>query len=147
MNVEGQVIHDGKIVGYFEYWGSSDYVPSKFYDTWAEVWNHWRDRAEATCTCGQSPVKVILWNEYGTGNHFPCEACLTCHAITGETRNHPDRDLLETSDEHPLGPEFETDNVRNCRGDRSRNVTGPELASSTVQVTPLDVEVSEGKLP
>jgi len=116
-NVEGQVIHDGKVVGYFEYYGSSSIAPTAFFDTWDEVWQHWRTMPEATCTCGKA-VSVMLYTEYGGGSYWPSEACLTCHAITGIRCGYDEPlDINEwPKDGHPLGDEHQTEWARLCNG-------------------------------
>jgi hypothetical protein len=117
-NTHGQVIHDGNVVGHIEYYGSSSCVPPRFFDTYAEVDEHWRTWPQAECTCGQPPVPVLIWVEYGSGYHWPSDACLICHVITGLRSSYDEPlDIDEwPKDGHPLGEEHETEWTRLCRG-------------------------------
>jgi hypothetical protein len=108
-NVLGHVVHDGAIVGYFEYHGSSSRAETVIYPTEAF---YLRSGQVNECTCGKPPVDVLLWTEYGGGYYWPSQACLDCKAIVGE-RYSFERD--DDSDGHPLGAEFETEWAKLCR--------------------------------
>lgn len=120
-NCTGQVIHDGKIIGYVEYQGSGGMVMSRFFDTVEEVSEHWRTRPQASCTCGQPSVPILIWVEYARGFHWPSEACLACHAITGPVDDNDESFWADDGNDpwpkegHPLGEEFETEWTRMCR--------------------------------
>lgn len=107
-NMLGQVIHAGKIVGYFEYEGSNSRAATVIYG--AETFPLRSGRVNE-CTCGKQPVDVLLWAEYGGGFYWEASACLECKAIVG---NRYDEDSV---DGHPLGPEFETEWAKFCRGE------------------------------
>lgn len=77
----GEVIKAGETIGWFEYNGTSDYAQPKIYSSSDEVWEHWRESPEVTCTCGNDEP-VILYSTYGNGFHWPGRACLHCRAIT-----------------------------------------------------------------
>lgn len=80
----GEVIKDGKTVGYYEYNGTSDFVTSKIRATEQEVHDHWRGHdLFGKCDCGQPPEDVLLYTCYGFGYYWPGKACLQCMAIVG----------------------------------------------------------------
>ena len=84
----GEVYHNEKLVGYYEYNGTSDFAWRRIFDDSKELWNkYWRtDHALwADCKCGEPPQDVILYSDYGNGFHWPSRACLKCHAIVGNT--------------------------------------------------------------
>jgi hypothetical protein len=117
-NAYGHVVHDGKIAGHFEYYGSTDVCSSIFYDTEKEVSDNWRSGRQAVCTCGEPPVDVLLWNDYGGGSYYPSQACFRCHAITGPRDINSVWDAgLDSVDGHPLGPEYETEWAKLCKGE------------------------------
>lgn len=107
-NVEGQVIYQGRIAGYFEYEGSNSRAATVIYDTGAFPL---RSGQTNICTCGKPPVDVLLWTEYGGGFYWSSQACLDCKAIVGERYDY------ELVDGHPLGQEFETEWSKLCRGE------------------------------
>ena len=111
-NVLGHVVHDGKIVGYFEYHGSGSHAETVIYPT--EAFDL-RSGQVNECTCGLPPIDVLLWTEYGGGFYWPSQACLACQAIVGQ-RYH-DLDADDHVDGHPLGVEFETEWAKLCRGE------------------------------
>lgn len=83
-HANGEVIHECNIVGHFEYNGTTDVACSKIYESHDEMQKHWRDGAEAKCTCGERPTDVLLYTDYADGHYWPSTACLKCGAITGE---------------------------------------------------------------
>lgn len=111
MNTHGHVIYDGRIVGHIEYYGSSDRFATRFYDTEQEVMANWRTSPAAVCKCPSPPCTVRLYDGYGHGTYFPSLACLKCHAITGITSASDSDEEVEVEG-HPLGKEFETENVK-----------------------------------
>lgn len=107
-NVLGQVIHGGKVVGYFEYQGSYSRAMTAIYSTEAFPL---RSGQINKCNCGKPPVDVLLWTEYGGGFYWESLACLDCKAIVGERYDD------DSVDGHPLGAEFETEWAKFCKGD------------------------------
>jgi len=85
-HASGEVIKDKKVVGYFEYNGTSDIVFPKIRDTIEEVSDNWREEEpfNRQCTCGLPPEKVLIWSSYGAGFYWDGEACLICKVITSE---------------------------------------------------------------
>lgn len=80
----GEVIVNGKVVGYFVYYGTTDYAISKIYDSAEESSNNWRNHIFQECTCGEKSIDAILWTSYGgkDGFHWNGKVCLICKAIT-----------------------------------------------------------------
>lgn len=85
-HASGQVIKNKKVVGYFEYNGTSDIVYPKIRDSMEAVSNHWREDQpfSRTCSCGRPPEDVVLWSSYGAGFYWEGKACLRCKVIMGE---------------------------------------------------------------
>src|SRR4051812_49050638 len=85
----GEVIHDGRVVGFFEYNGTCDVACNRIFCDRNNLWdNHWRTQYvnDAACVCGEeSPgQEVILYADYADGFHWPATACLTCGVILTE---------------------------------------------------------------
>ncbi|TSC82425.1 MAG: Uncharacterized protein G01um101419_581 [Parcubacteria group bacterium Gr01-1014_19] len=80
----GEVIQEGKVVGFFEYDGTADVALSPIWDTRDEVDANWRIGLWTQCTCHQPSTDVLLFTEYGGGFYWPAKACLNCKAITNE---------------------------------------------------------------
>lgn len=78
----GEVIHDGAVVGYYEYNGTTDNAIGRIYHSFAELWAVWRCGDMGKCVCGKSPVPVVLYSDYGGGFHWDAKACLACRTIT-----------------------------------------------------------------
>ncbi len=79
----GEVIHDGAVVGYFEYNGTTDNAIGRIYHDFDDMWqNHWRCGDMGKCVCGKPPVGVVLYSDYGCGFHWDAFACLACRTIT-----------------------------------------------------------------
>lgn len=80
----GKVYKDGNVIGYYEYDGISDVVCTAIRRTIEEVHKYWRKDNTANCQCGQTPIAVVLWTDYGGdhGMHWPGKACMRCMAVT-----------------------------------------------------------------
>lgn len=102
----GEVIHEGKVVGRYEYNGTADVAMSRIFDTNDELKQHWRTEHadDAECTCGQPPADVILYSDYGGGFHWPAKACLKCHAIVEHLRPWSDYEDEWPKDGEPSTP-------------------------------------------
>ena len=85
-HASGEVIKNKKVVGYFEYNGTSDIVFPKIRDTLQEVSDNWReeDPFDRKCTCNNPHDEVIIWSSYGAGFYWGGQACLVCRVITSE---------------------------------------------------------------
>lgn len=118
-HAQGEVIRDGKRLGFFEYNGTCDFAIPVFYDTLEEVMANWRNQPKVACTCGKPPVDVILYADYGGGGYYwPAQACLDCHVLLGTLDTMSVMD--ETNDEypkdgHPSG--IDTEWARFCKGE------------------------------
>ncbi|MEK7640932.1 MAG: hypothetical protein AAB389_02970 [Patescibacteria group bacterium] len=101
-HANGEVIYQGKVVGLFEYDGTSDIAVPAIWDTNEELEAHWRNNDWKKCTCGQPNIDVILYTDYGYGFHWPAKACLKCKAITASHQPFPydGEDLRKRG--HPL---------------------------------------------
>lgn len=83
----GEVLQNGRVVGYFEYNGTADFAYPNIRATLQEVEDHWRDPDfDAACACGGKPINVELHAAY-CDLRWQSQACLKCRVITGET--HP----------------------------------------------------------
>ena len=82
-HANGEVIHNGLVVGHFEYNGTGDFAYRRIFPTHEELHRHWRtDHADdAACSCGKEPVAVILYSDYGSGFNWDGKACLECCCI------------------------------------------------------------------
>lgn len=81
----GEVIKDGKVVGFFEYNGTSDIACSAVQKSVTDVTTYWRSPDNCRkCECGRAPESVILYSSYGGGFYWESTACFHCMAITGE---------------------------------------------------------------
>ena len=103
----GEVIHNGKIVGYFEYNGTADFAMMDIHPTAEERNAHWREECTHECTCGKPPEDVILYTSYGMGFHYKAKACLSCMVIVDGFEPYRydgphGEDLADTTDHHPL---------------------------------------------
>jgi|GEM_PF-6743928 len=85
-NSLGYVCIEGVVVGYFEYFGTSDVAEREIRGTKQAVSDHWRQPEHRQCTCGLPPTPAMLYSTYGYGYYWPSEVCLNCLCITGETR-------------------------------------------------------------
>lgn len=81
-NADGAIIKNGKILGYFEYFGTSDIAISMIYSTYEELINNNRQKGDWNeCKCGKPAEEVILYTNYGGGFHWQAKVCLYCKAI------------------------------------------------------------------
>lgn len=79
-HAEGEVICGGKVVGFFEYNGTTDLACTRVFPTRDELDANWRGSVFADCRCGKPPADVILYTAYHDF-HWPGSACLACMAI------------------------------------------------------------------
>lgn len=97
----GEIIKNGKTVGYYEYNGTSDIVLPKIWKTHEEVSEHWREDNPFSrkCDCGKDePVQI--YSSYGNGFWWKGRACLTCMVVT-EGINPYDEEIEEHK-HHPF---------------------------------------------
>lgn len=100
-NMMGEVIKEGKVVGYYEYNGTWDMARSDIHPTEEAVIENWGEDCTHVCNCESKGEPVILYSSYGGGFHWPATTCLKCGAIL-EGREWPATDDM---DGHPLGEE------------------------------------------
>src|SRR5687768_10382284 len=102
-HANGEVIRDGRTVGWFEYNGTGDYALRRVFGTYEELHRHWRTEhaEEADCVCGEPPADVTLYTDYGGGFHWPAKACLRCSAIVDGTHPYPDDADYSATDGRP----------------------------------------------
>jgi hypothetical protein len=104
----GEVIKDGKTVGYYEYNGTCDFATTKIRPTVQEVWDHWRKSdIFGECTCGQPSEDVLLYTNYGYGYYWPGKACMDCMVIVDGTDPYGDKpegwgDPMDPKRGHPI---------------------------------------------
>lgn len=85
----GQVYYGGRLIAICAYEGISDRMRRPLFNSVAEA-VAWIDGSRTepepatVCTCGQKPIRVLLYSDYGNGHHWPSTICPTCRVITGE---------------------------------------------------------------
>lgn len=105
-HAHGEVILDGKVIGHYEYNGTSDVALPNVYDTPEEVTANWR-KGGRECSCGQPSIDVTLFSYYGSGFHWPGKYCPRCRLITGNRMPFEGYDVIppyDSTDGHPLHP-------------------------------------------
>lgn len=84
-------IDGSKLIGRFEYNGTSDFATSAIAPSEAELKKNWRTPEHSRkCSCeprGATPV--ILYSSYGGGFYWESTACLVCMSITGQDEPYP----------------------------------------------------------
>ena len=93
----GWVKVEDQVVGYFIYDGTTDYaytnIEASLDEAWAAATRIRNDQEEMrACTCGNQPIAVTLCHDYGSGDYWESEACLSCRAITGQRSSYPPYD-------------------------------------------------------
>lgn len=69
-------------VMWYEYNGTSDVCIPTLWDTFEEMWAHWRSKDPYNkCTCSQSE-NVEIFSDYGSRFYWDGKACRNCKAIT-----------------------------------------------------------------
>lgn len=95
----GEVIRDGKIIGYYEYNGTCDVLAGNLIcDTEDAVHEHWREQPWSECPhAADSHVPVVIYSSYGGGFYWDGKACMDCRIVTDGLSPE------STVDGHPLG--------------------------------------------
>jgi hypothetical protein len=83
--VDLQRPQDG-IIAYGLYNGTTDYFWPRLYKTSREAWEKY-DGDLIKCTCGGKPKDVALIHDYGTGDVWKGEVCMTCMCIVSGQEN------------------------------------------------------------
>jgi hypothetical protein len=85
--------NDGTVMHY-EYNGTSDVTVSALWDTYEEMYKHWRGDDWNECGCGQDePVR--LFTDYGDGFSWDGRACRHCRSITAGRMPYDDDRPIE----------------------------------------------------
>jgi hypothetical protein len=100
-HAHGEVIAGGKKVAFYEYDGTADFAISCLHDSPEDVNTEWRNHPFKECKCGQPPIDVILYSDYGGGFYWNAKACLPCRAIVSGII--PFEEDTPITDGHPLG--------------------------------------------
>lgn len=83
---QGDVLIDGKIVGYFEYDGTSDFARQRVFRTQEELCENWRKDQGSKCCHSEDHSNIIdvtLHAHYGNGLLWNSRICTDCLWIVG----------------------------------------------------------------
>lgn len=76
--------HDGVLAALGVYDGTSDVMYRNLFRCSHAAWEQWKS-GEPTreCTCGLSPIPVVVYAKYACGVWWESHACLKCMVLTG----------------------------------------------------------------
>lgn len=95
-HANGEIIQGDKVIGYFEYNGTSDVAISSIWNSYEEMLSHWRTGLWGICSCEKPQWEdVKLYTDYGRGFYWSAKVCLKCKTITKNLMPFED-DIIRT---------------------------------------------------
>ncbi len=101
-HAHGEIIVGGKVVGFYEYGGTSDVCHPAIFDTREELVASWRKTPWRQCKCAApTNTPALIYTDYGYGFYWPGEVCMTCKTITKNLGSGTEQEVEERQG-HPL---------------------------------------------